>query len=394
MLDQAIQGIVFRQFDRFTTGALSVTLPDGSVRTFGPGGAPAASLRVLHPRFFRRLARSADIGFGEAWQNGEIDSPDLVELLRFFIANRPSAVDAPIRLSFVGRAFNRLRHLARRNSLANSRRNIQAHYDLSNDFYRRFLDPTMMYSGAVFTSPEQSLHDAQLNKIGELIGMADPQPGDRLLEVGCGWGGFALEAARRTGCSVHGLTLSDAQLALARERVAEAGLSGRVNLEIRDYRRLDGVYDRLASIEMLEAVGHEYLDTFFHTCGNALKSGGRFALQVITIPDARYDAYRRGTDWIQKHVFPGGHLPSVGAITDSVRRVSRMAIERVEEHGQDYVRTIQHWRESFQRNWGEIKTFGFDDYFRRTWDYYLAYCEAAFGTGQIHLHQFELVRKA
>ncbi|MFO1529552.1 MAG: cyclopropane-fatty-acyl-phospholipid synthase family protein [Kiritimatiellia bacterium] len=393
MLDQALQGIVFRRFDRFDTGALSVTLPDGSTRSFGPGGAPSATLRVLDNRFFRRLVRSADIGFGEAWQKGEIDSPDLTGLLTFFIANRPAAVDAPTRLSLVGRAFNRLRHLARRNTIGNSRRNIQAHYDLGNEFYRRFLDPTMMYSGAVFEHPEQSLHDAQLHKIGGLIDMATPQPGDRLLEVGCGWGGFALEAAGRTGCLVHGLTLSDAQLSLARERMAAAGLSDRVNLEIRDYRRIEGVYDRLVSIEMIEAVGHEYLDTFFHTCGRALKTGGRFALQVITIPDARYDAYRRGADWIQKHVFPGGNLPSVGALTDSLHRTSRLVVERVEEHGRHYVPTIRHWREKFHRNWDEIRPFGFDDHFRRTWDYYLAYCEAAFATGQIHLHQFQMVRK-
>jgi len=276
------------------------------------------------------------------------------------------------------RQKDRLLHALRANTLIGSRKNIGRHYDLSNDFFRTFLDPTMLYSCGLYAGESDSCEDAQRHKIQRIIEKAHITPADHVLEIGCGWGGFAMEAVRETNCRVTGITVSGEQYKLARERVLRAGLQDKITILFQDYRHVTGLFDKIISIEMLEAVGHKYLATFFMTCDRLLKPAGRLVIQVITIPDQRYEQYRRTTDWIQKYIFPGGHLPSVTALSGVVTRHTGLLMENLEDIGTNYARTLKDWRTSFTRNMDEIKALGFDEVFRRKWIYYLAMCEAGF----------------
>ncbi len=379
-------------FSGVREGALALRLPGGATQSFGPASAPSAEIRIRSHRAFTRLVRHGDIGFGEGFMAGDWESPDLVALLRLFARNLGPLDDRRQALSWIGRAGNRVRHALRRNTRTGSRRNIAAHYDLSNDFFRLWLDETMMYSCAVFESPEDDLRQAQVNKLRRLVRKARIGPEHHVLEIGSGWGGFAIEAARSTGCRVTTLTLSTEQQALARERVAAAGLADRIDVRLVDYRDAEGTYDRIVSIEMLEAVGAEYFGTFFRRCDELLKPDGLVVLQVITIPDQRYEAYRFASDWIQKHIFPGGLLPSLTVLSREMTRDSRLFVEDLENIGIHYARTLREWRERFMAHREEVRALGFDESFLRAWEYYLAYCGAGFAERVLNNLQLVLTR--
>ncbi|MBN1673832.1 MAG: DUF1365 family protein [Kiritimatiellae bacterium] len=379
---------------RLEKGRLRVTLPDGVEWDFR-GAAPGreCALSVRNYAFFTRTAFGGDIGFGESYTAGDWACDDLPGLLGLLIDNMPALAAGNLSGAALVRAWNRLRHARNRNTRAGSRRNIRAHYDLGNDFYRLFLDEqTLTYSAAVFESPDQALGAAQQHKCRRMADLARITEADHVLEIGCGWGGFAIETARRTGCRITGVTISDAQLALARERVDAAGLSDRVAIELCDYRNLEGTYDKIVSIEMLEAVGHAYFGAFFAACDRVLKPGGLLALQVITLPDERYDAYRANPDWTQKHIFPGGLLPSMRALEQAIQAASAFQVEQTENVAAHYARTLRLWRERFNARAGDMQAMGFDDTFRRKWNYYFSYCEAGFAAEYIHALQMRLRR--
>ncbi len=391
-LDRLAARTVLGRLAQLPAGSLLVRLPDGGRRVLGgatPG--PEAVLTVHHPAFFRRLLVGGDIGAGESYMRGEWSTPDLVETARLFLANE-HALGLAGPLGLLRRAADRVRHLLRANTRSGSRRNIRAHYDLGNDFYRLFLDRTMTYSSAVFEHPEQPLDGAQLAKYRALAVKAGLNAGDHVLDIGCGWGGFAEYAAGELGCRVTGITLSEEQARFAAERMRRAGLADRVEIRIQDYRDVEGRFDALVSIEMLEAVGHRFLQTFFAACDRLLEPRGRAVLQTITIPDQRYDAYRRGTDFIRTHVFPGGHLPSLGALEDALRRSSSFTIHDVTSLGVHYAETLRRWREAFLARRGEARSLGYDEAFLRLWDFYLAICEAGFAHGTLGSVQLVLVR--
>jgi cyclopropane-fatty-acyl-phospholipid synthase len=379
--------------DRLEVGALHVKFPDGNCRTFGGRfDGISAQMEIRSASFFSRCVRDGEIGLGESYMLGEWETPDITSVISLFIANRHKLENGDLRIARFGRAINRVRHLMRPNTLRGSRKNISAHYDLSNEFFRLWLDPTMMYSAAVFHETSQSLEEAQRNKIHKLISAARIGPEHHVLEIGSGWGGFAIEAVRRTGCRVTSITISKRQLEEAQSRAAAAGLSDRIEFKLCDYRELRGTFDRIVSIEMLEAVGRDYLGVFFATLDRVLRRDGIAAIQVITIPDQRYQAYSRSTDWIQKHIFPGGHLPSLGALLSAMTRHSSLHVESVENIGPHYAPTLRRWLENFDAALPRIRALGYDEVFIRKWRYYLCYCEAAFATRALDDLQIVLTR--
>ena len=379
--------------NRLRRGSLRIIMPDRTARVWG-GGEPGtqAELTLHDYSFFARLVRDGEVGLGESFVAGEWDSPDLTAVVRFFIENRDLISHGDHPASCFGRLLNRARHVVRINSPAGSRRNIAAHYDLSNDFFRLLLGPSMLYSSAVYQGPDDTLEAAQQRKVHLLIEKARIAPHHHVLEIGSGWGAFALEAVRRTGCRVTSITISQRQLEEARRRVAEAGLSDRIDLRLCDYRHMEGTFDRIVSIEMLEAVGHDFLGAYFAACDRLLAPRGLLVLQVITMPDQRYEDYRRGVDWIQKHIFPGGHLPSLQAMAAAMTRHSRFVVDSLDNIGVHYARTLRDWRARFLARQHEIKAMGFDDAFARKWLYYLCYCEAAFASRAINNLHLVLTR--
>jgi cyclopropane-fatty-acyl-phospholipid synthase len=391
LLERAGAAVVMAALERVRRGRLALTLPDGSTRVFGEAQTPlAATLTVKDPAFFRRVLLWGDVGFGEAYQAGEFETDDLVALIRLFIENGEAMeVDHTLWASW-GKVRNRLRHALNRNSIAGSRRNIYAHYDLGNDFFSLFLDPTLMYSSARF-EPGDDLEAAQRRKVASILDKARVKAGDKVLEIGSGWGTCAVEAARR-GAEVTTITISTEQHRFVSERLKREGLEGQVTVLLRDYRKMEGSFDKIVSIEMIEAVGHEFLGTFFATCDRLLKPDGLVVIQAITIPDQRYEAYRRGCDWIQKHIFPGALLPSLTALCDAMTRHSDLMVEDVENIGFHYARTLREWRGALLSKADRAKALGFDDAFLRTWDYYFSYCEAAFGTRTLGDLQLVLTR--
>lgn len=381
LLQRICQKPILRLFDRVQRGHLHIKLPDGTARALGgqrPGTRAEVTLRDYN--FFQRIARDGDIGLGESFMAGEWTTPDLTATITNLIENRTHLEDGNLRMAILGRIFNRALHLTRANTPGGSRKNISAHYDLSNDFFATFLDPSMLYSCAVFAGDTDTLEAAQQRKLDLLINKLRIRPEHHVLEVGSGWGAMAIAMARQTGCRVTSITVSQAQHDLAVARVRDAGLSDRVEIKMCDYRHVEGQFDRIVSIEMLEAVGHEFLGDYFAAADRVLKPDGLFAIQVITIPDQRYEAYRATTDWIQKHIFPGGHLPSLAALTEAMTRRSTLVVEHVENIGIHYARTLREWRARFLAHAETIRSMGFDDVFLRKWEYYFSYCEAAFAT--------------
>jgi cyclopropane-fatty-acyl-phospholipid synthase len=383
-------GLVLGHFNHLKKGRLSVTLPDRRVLQFGLGDGIQAQITVGNWAFFRRLLSSGDIGLGESFQEGEWTSPDLTAVLEFFGDNL-AAADQGLSLAWIGRKLNRWLHLGRANTLSGSKKNIEAHYDLGNEHYSLFLDAHWMYSSAIFASEDESLDEAQERKIGMILAKAKLRPGLKVLEIGSGWGSLAIAAAK-LGCQVTSITLSQEQLKLARQRAKEAGEEGRVEFLLRDYRDIEGTFDRVLSVEMLEAVGHEYLGRYFRAVDRALAPGGRAVIQVISVPDERYQAYRQGCDWIQKHVFPGAVCPSPGAMQSAMAAHSRLKIEHSENIGPHYPTTLNRWKKRLLERASEVKALGFDERFLRTWEYYFSYCEAGFRARLIQNYQLVLNR--
>jgi cyclopropane-fatty-acyl-phospholipid synthase len=384
--------VVATMLAQLQVGALEVTLPDGRRRVFGDRSSELRSdIAVTHWRFFTRLLHGASVGVGESYMHGEWTSRDLVSLFRIVIANR-RALRRVTPAALLDIAGDKAIHAVRANRLGQSRRNIAAHYDLSNSLYQLFLDDTMTYSAAYFASPTATLEDAQVAKYRRLADKIHLDAAANVLEIGCGWGGFAVFAATTYGCRVTGVTLSDEQAAEARARVRAAGVEDLVDIRVVDYRKVRGSFDRIVSIEMLEAVGHRYLGTYFATIDRLLAPDGLAAIQVITIPEQRYDHYRRRPDFIQRYIFPGGHLPSLQAMTRAMGEDSELFVEEVENVGPHYAETLRRWRERFLGNVADVHALGFDDTFVRMWEFYLAYCEAAFLARYVNDLQVVLTR--
>jgi cyclopropane-fatty-acyl-phospholipid synthase len=373
----------------WSAGSLTFVLPDGeTVRLQGEASGPDARLLVRDYRFIRRALLSGDIGFAEGYMAGEWDTPDLAALLGVFAVNfdvlRGLTGGNPL-----ARAFHTLHHALRGNSRRGSKRNIHAHYDLGNAFYARWLDPTMTYSSARFASPDQPLAEAQRNKYAMLARGIDLKPDHTVLEIGCGWGGFAEYAAKEVGARVTGVTISQAQYDFARNRLFDQGLTDRADIQLIDYRDIRGRFDRVASIEMFEAVGERYWPAYFGKIRDVLVPGGKAGLQIITIRDRDFDNYRRRADFIQKYIFPGGMLPSEQRLREETMRAG-LGWESISRFGQDYADTLKAWLRRFDDAWESIAPLGFDERFRRLWRFYLAYCEAGFRTGRTDVVQLAL----
>jgi cyclopropane-fatty-acyl-phospholipid synthase len=373
----------------WAAGRLDLVAPTGERARVGGDGPADATIHVRDDRLFLRLLLRGELGAGESYVAGEWASDDLVAAIRVVLRGTSArGIESPVtRLALLP---SRLRHRRAANTLAGSQRNIHAHYDLGNAFYQLFLDDeTLAYSCADFTEPGRSLAAAQRAKLERLCALLALSPRDHLLEIGCGWGGMAIHAARTRGCRVTAITVSRQQYELARARVAVAGLADRVDIQFRDYRELDGRYTKLVSIEMLEAVGYEYLPQYFAVAARLLAPGGRFALQSITMPDARFADYRRQVDWMQTYIFPGSLIPSLGAI-ERAARPAGFRIERSDDIGPSYAPTLRAWRERFVAARAEVAAQGFDEPFVRTWLLYLAFSEAAFAERTLGDHQLLL----
>ena len=393
LLERLGRKVMTHFFSRLDHGRMTMTLPNGEQLVFGQiDGSPQVAMTVVRHRFFQRAMLTADIGFGEAYVDGDWNSPDLVALLSLLNLREEAVNDRRIWPAVAGRLVNLLVHLRRNNTPAGSRRNISEHYDLSNALYALFLDPTMSYSSGIFLDKEESLEQSQYHKFQKVIDKAAIGSADHVLEIGCGWGGFAVEAVRRTGCRLTGITVSREQFDWATKRVQEEGLADRIEILLTDYRHVEGCFSKIISIEMLEAVGHPYLPVYFATLDRLLAPGGRIVLQAITLPDQKYRAYRAGSDWIRKHIFPGGHLPSIGAMVAAMSGTTRLNIIGMEDIGYHYVRTLQLWREAFLDKRQDILDLGFDPTFMRKWEYYFSYCEAGFRNRLVRNYHLVLAR--
>ena len=390
--DRFATRLVLNQLSSWRAGALDVALPDGRRLQFGdPASTRRIQINVRSWSFFWRNLTAGDIGNAESYMEGEWEVSDLVELCRLFLLDQ-SMLDHRSPWMFVNRLRNRLIRWSQTNTLLGARRNIRHHYDLSNDFYRLFLDDSMTYSCAYFPTATTSLADAQQAKIEKICRKLAPEPGQSVLEIGSGWGALAIHLARTYGCKVTSITLSEEQLGLARRRVAEAGLSSQVDIRLCDYRSVEGTFDRVVSVEMLEAVGYRYLNTFFERCASALTRNGRMVLQSITFPDQGFDAYRKDFDFIRKYIFPGGLCPSFYEINRTLKERTDLRVLEVEDIGPHYATTLKIWRERFLERVAEVHQLGFDERFVRMWEYYLACCEAAFSVRYLGTLQIVLSR--
>ncbi|KAB2661478.1 class I SAM-dependent methyltransferase [Brucella tritici] len=365
-------------------GRLVLSLPDGEVIAVNgrlPG--PEAKIAIVKWNSLRRLLTGGDIGFAQAYIEGEWTSPHLSSVIRFAARNRDTLIST-LRGSGWTRALNRIGHLLNANTRRGSRRNIEAHYDLGNDFYARWLDPSMLYSSAIWTETTHSLESAQEQKLQYISEKLALEGGERILEIGCGWGALAGYLANCRNAHVTGITLSPSQLTWAKAAVENVGLSEAVDLRLQDYRDIQGQFDRIVSIEMFEAVGEAYWPEYFATLKRCLKPGGRAVLQVISIEETRYENYRRKADFIQKFIFPGGFLPSDKVLERDLAKAG-LVLKETEHFGRSYALTLAEWRQRFIANWPEIEKLGFDDKFRRLWEYYLCYCEGGFEEGAINV---------
>ena len=372
-------------------GDLTVRLPGGHVeRINGSKPGPTAEISVHNRRFLRRLAFGGALGFAESYMDGDFDTPDLTALLRLVLCNQEPLSERMAGSPF-RRAASRLFHLLHGNSRSGAQRNISYHYDLGNDFYEHWLDETMTYSCALFGNEQPDLASAQREKYRRIADIAQVAPGDEVLEIGCGWGGMATYLAGERGAKVTALTISREQHDYAQEKISRAGLGDRVEIKLQDYRDTAATFDRIVSIEMLEAVGERYWPEYFATISRNLRRGGRAALQGITIDPKAFENYRRRTDFIQRYIFPGGMLPTVPILKRSAESAG-LAWASLEAHRHDYARTLAAWRRQFTVSWTKIAPMGFDERFRRMWLYYFSYCEAGFSDGQIDLHMIGLER--
>ena len=333
---------------------------------------------IHHPEFYADAAFGGTIGVGESYMLGHWQCDNLVGLMRIMLANRRVLDEIDSGSARLKKPFLKLFHWLHRNTVKGSRRNIHAHYDLGNDFFRHFLDDTLMYSSAVFDSDDTDLKTASIAKLDRICQKLELKPGDHVLEIGTGWGGFAIHAATHYGCRVTTTTISAAQYELAKQRIAEAGLAGRVTLLQEDFRNLQGQYDKIVSIEMIEAIGERNIGQFFAICDRALKPGGRMLLQAITIREQLFASYRKSVDFIQRYIFPGGFLPSIKFLEQEMGARSTLSTLHLEDIGQHYATTLRHWRKNFHLNGQGIRQLGFSDQFMRMWEFYFCYCEAGF----------------
>ena len=382
---------VFATLKKARYGRLDVHLPDGRVfRAEGAAPGPVAEVEIHEPDCFARLVREGDMGFSDAYLERWWSTPDLQALMDFFTMENDDIYEGFPGMGLV-RFYERLRHWMNGNSKRQAKRNISYHYDLGNTFYGLWLDDTMTYSSAYFETGQESLEAAQTRKYAKLVDQMGVQPGDHVLEIGCGWGGFAEYAARERGLKVTGLTISREQMTYAEERIAKAGLGDMVSFKLQDYRDERGTYDGIASIEMFEAVGEKYWPAYFKTVRDRLRPGANATLQIITIADKRWEAYRTGVDFIQKHIFPGGMLPSPSALRQEIERAGLNVVSSI-EFGQSYSDTLRRWHETFNARWDDVARHGFDDRFRRMWNFYLTSCAGSFKAGHCDVTQITIAR--
>jgi cyclopropane-fatty-acyl-phospholipid synthase len=379
MLDGLARRLVLRQLEQLDQGVLRVF--DGADQyCFGSadGSGISAQITVADPRFYSELAFGGSIGGAEAYMHGYWNCDDLVALVRLLLQNRSVLDGMEGGAARFTAPLQKLFHWVNRNTHEGARRNIAAHYDLGNEFFALWLDETMMYSSAIFERADMSLREAQQARLDHICRKLRLGPGDHLVEIGTGWGGFALHAAANYGCRVTTTTLSAEQYEFSRQRVADAGLQHRITLLRDDFRELGGQYDKLVSIEMVEAIGHDLLEPYFRKCSELLKNDGAMLIQAITMADQRYEAYRKSVDFIQRYIFPGGHLPSGAVLTDTVARHTDLRLLALDDIGLHYATTLACWRENFHARLDEIRGMGYPKPFRRMWEYYLCYCEGAF----------------
>ena len=378
-LTSAAESIFLKALGGLTKGHLEIT-NRGVTHEFGSNDDALRAVITVHDaRFFRRALFDGDIGIGESYMAGEWTSPDVGNVIRLAVRNLDHLETSNSWFSAFTRAGNRIQHMLKSNTVTRSKQNIEAHYDLSNEFFGLFLDDSMMYSCGWFDSASDSLERAQFNKLEKICRKLQLQEGDRVLEIGTGWGGFALHAASKYGAHVTTTTISRQQYDFAARRFHDFDPAGeRIHLLMDDYRKLKGNYDKIVSIEMFEAVGLDYYDEFFSTCDRLLNPDGAMLMQTITMLDQKFPAYHRSSDWIQKYIFPGGELASMAEILKSTSRATRLALFNAEDMGLHYARTLDEWRGRFMRNLGAVRNLGFDEKFTRMWEFYLAYCEGAF----------------
>ncbi len=388
--------IVLSVFKRFKKGHLTLTLPSGTILDVGEGDGIRATLTIKNNDFFKKFVFHGDVGFGESFIDGDWETNDLTALIRWAIQNvETSGVLSgsrvkDISINLLGQV-NKIAHTFNKNSKKGSQSNISYHYDLSNEFYELMLDETMMYSCGIFEEGITTLKDSQLKKLETLCHDLHIMPGDHILEIGCGWGGFAIYAVTHFDCKVTGITISKEQLKFAQDKVKRLGLEDKITLLFKDYRDLEGQFDKVVSIEMIEAVGHEYLPTYFETIDRVLKRDGVAVIQAITSPDSRYDSFRKSVDFIQKHIFPGSLLPSVRAMNEACRK-TQLHLHNLRDIGLDYPKTLRIWDEKVEENKEKIKALGMDETFFKKWKYYLCYCEAAFSERNISDVQLTLIK--
>ncbi|MBL5886001.1 SAM-dependent methyltransferase [Lelliottia aquatilis] len=379
--------LLFRLMGDLQQGSLTVREGNQTFHFGDTSAALHAEVDVLSSTLYRRLLTGGSLAAAEAWMDGEWETTQLTTLLHILALNGKTLARLESGFRLLGRPVERLRHWTRRNHRQQARENIAAHYDLGNTFYAQFLDEELLYSSALFASPDQDLTTAQQAKMARLCEQLALTPDDHLLEIGTGWGAMAEFAARHYGCRVTTTTLSYEQFCWAQERIARAGLQDKVQVLLCDYRDLTGEYDKLVSVEMIEAVGKTFLPEFFRTCQARLRPGGKMAIQAITIQDQRYRSYSKSVDFIQRYIFPGGFLPSITAMSDLMTRHTDFVVRNLFDMGPDYARTLTHWRTRFLHAWQDIEKLGFDERFRRMWLYYLGYCEAGFNARTISVVQ-------
>lgn len=382
---------VYEIAKRTQHGRIDFVMPDGRrFRAEGAKAGPVCEMHVHNGDTFARLMREGELGFCEAYLDGWWSTPDLQAFCDFLRADNDDVYDGFPGMAFV-RLYERMRHWMNRNSRTQAKKNISYHYDLGNEFYGLWLDETMTYSSAIFETGQESMEAAQTAKYASMVDQMGVVPGDHVLEIGCGWGGFAEYAAKERGLRVTGLTISEEQLKFAQERIEKAGLSDKVDFKLQDYRDETATYDGIASIEMFEAVGEKYWPTYFDTVRNRLKPGKNATLQIITIANKRFENYRKEVDFIQKYIFPGGMLPSPEALHREVERAGMVVAGSI-EFGESYSQTLRRWFETFNAKWDQIQPLGFDTRFQRMWNFYLTSCAAAFHSGSCDVTQITITR--
>jgi len=389
-LDKRCRDIVLSVFRQLNYGQLEII--EGTEHSFYPKVAPEnvikGTIHILDQSIYRDFVKGGSIGVAQAYIDNKWNSPNLTNVIRIFAKAQQATDTLEANKSWLNKIKNTLAHWQNKNTQSGSKKNILAHYDLGNELYTRFLDPQMMYSSAIYPSENSTLAEAQLHKLDTICQRLSLNESDHLLEIGTGWGGLAIYAAQHYGCKVTTTTISDAQYAYAQERVTDLGLSDKITLLKADYRDLTGTFDKVVSIEMIEAVGYEFLSSFFKQCNDRLKPGGKLLIQAITIADQRFDYYKNNVDFIQRYIFPGGFLPSINALTSHIAEHTELVVEQLDDIGLHYAKTLNDWRIKFLAAWPELSTLSYDETFKRLWLYYFAYCEGAFlerSTSTVHL---------